>query len=242
MKAPRSGALLLAFFVSSAPLAAAAEPVPSFPDYLAPDAVDHRPLIPVAPDETTFTAEVDHDLAQQFARHRTPDHVALGKYYEWLTVFKMLAPVLGDWATAENLPVTAKVFEQIRKAGRPAIEAAKSSWNRQRPYVFNPQLEPSVARPHNTSYPSGHSADSMIYAIMLTELFPEHAEDWRQQAALVRWSRLVAGAHYPNDVVAGRKLGEAIGRAMLKSPKLQADLELVRTELRAALAAQKKAA
>lgn len=232
-------ALLL---LAALPLGRAAETVPSFPDYLAIDAIDYRAVVPPAPDETSFTAQVDQELAAQFATHRTPEQVALGKYYERLSVFKMLAPVLGDWATAETLPRTAVIFEQIRRAGRPAIEAAKQAWNRQRPFDFNPRIQPAVERPHNTSYPSGHSADSAIYAVVLAEIFPEHAADWQQQAALVRWSRLVAGAHYPNDIVAGRLLGEFIGRTMLKSPKLQADLEEVRRELRAAVAAQKKAA
>ena len=223
--------------------ACAAEPVPSWPDYLAVDAVDYAKIVPVAVDEASFDAQADHEMALQLAAHRTAEQAALGKYFERLTVFKMLAPVLGDWATEENLPVTARVFEQIRKAGRPAIEGAKSSWNRRRPFErFPDQISPAVERPHNTSYPSGHAGDSMIYVVMLTELLPEHAAAWHGQAALVRWSRLVAGAHFPRDVVAGKILGEAIGREMLKSPKLRADLELVRAELRAALAAHRKAA
>lgn len=234
-------ALLASVLVAVA--ACAADSVPSWPDYLAIDAIDYSKVIPQAVDESSFDAAADHEIAQQLAAHRTPEQAALGKRFERLTVFQMLQPVLGDWATAENLPVTARIFEQIRKAGRPAIEAAKASWNRRRPFERFPEtITPAVERPHNTSYPSGHAGDSMIYVVVLTELFPEHAAAWREQAALVRWSRLVAGAHYPRDVVAGKILGEAIGREMLKSPNLQADLELVRAELRAALAAQKKAA
>lgn len=212
----------------------AAEPGPSWPDYLAPDAIDYAQVIPPAVDESSFDAAADHELALQFAAHRTADQAVLAKRYERLTVFQLLAPVLGDWATAKNLPVTARIFEQIRQAGRPAIEAAKSAWNRRRPFErFPDAISPAVERPHNTSYPSGHAADSMIYVVVLTELFPEHAAAWREQAALVRWSRLVGGAHYPRDVVAGKILGEVIGREMLKSPQLRADLELVRAELRA---------
>ncbi len=240
----RSVLVALAFaLVGPAALAASSAPVPSWPEYLAPDAIDYAQIIPQAVDENSFDAAADHELALQLAAHRTPEQAALAKRYERLTIFQMLQPVLGEWATAQNLPVTARVFEQIRKAGRPAIEAAKSSWNRRRPFErFPDTITPAVERPHNTSYPSGHAADAMFYVVILTELFPEHAAAWREQAALVRWSRLVAGAHYPRDVVAGKILGEAIGREMLKSPQLQADLELVRAELRAALAAHRQAA
>ena len=213
----------------------AAEPVPSFPDYLAVDAVDYRAIIPPPPVEGSFQLRVDEESVLAYARERTPAQVQLAKRYETLSVFLLLQPVLGDWATADALPVTAKVFEQVRRAGRPAIESAKASWNRRRPYDrFPDRIEPAVAKPHNTSYPSGHSADSAIYAAVLTEIFPEHATAWQEQAARVRWSRLVGGAHYPSDVVAGQLLGAAIAREMLRSPRLKQDLDAVRAELQSA--------
>lgn len=217
--------------------AAAPAEVPSYPAYLAPDAIDYRAAIPPMPAADSFASAVDDEIAAALARARTPEQVALAKHYETLNAFLLLQPVLGEWATAENLPVTAKFMEQVRRAGRPAIEGAKSLWNRRRPYERLPGIEPAVGRPHNTSYPSGHSADSAIYVAVLTVLFPEHAAEWELQAARVRWSRLAAGVHYPSDVVAGLQLGRIIAREMLKSPQLQHDLEAVRSELRAALAA-----
>jgi hypothetical protein len=230
----RLAALLLPFALLVAAPALRAAEVPSFPAYLAVDAVDYRSIIPPAPDESSFAARVDHEMALAFARERTPEQTRLAKHYETLNVFLLLQPVLGEWATAENLPVTAKTFEQIRRAGRPAIEGAKAAWNRLRPYQQFPQIECAVAHPHNTSYPSGHAADSAIYAAVLAVLLPEHANAWQEQAARVRWSRLVAGAHFPSDVAAGQLLGAAIAREMLKSPRLQQDLDAVRTELQAA--------
>ncbi len=226
--------LSLACVVASGALRAA-ETVPSFPAYLAVDAVDYRAVIPPPPAEESFQLRVDEECVLAFARERTPEQAALAKRYEILNVFLLLQPVLGDWATAERLPLTAKIFEQVRRAGRPAIEAAKASWNRRRPYDrFPDRIAPAVAKPHNTSYPSGHSADAALYAAALTEIFPEHAAAWQEQAARVRWSRLVGGAHYPSDVVAGQLLGAAIGRAMLQSPRLKQDLDAARAEIQAA--------
>jgi acid phosphatase (class A) len=76
--------------------------------------------------------------------------------------------------------------------------------------------------------------------VILSAALPEHAADWQRQAMLVRWSRIVGGAHYPSDTVAGEILGEALGRAMLQSPKLQQALEEIRAEI--ASCQQKKAA
>lgn len=241
MRHPRLIPLVLVALALAADVGAA-EGTPNFPEYLAPDAVDFTTIIPPAPDEMSFAARAEQDLVRQVARHRTAEQARLAQHFARLDVFKMLAPVIGDWASANTLPRTAVVFEQIRRAGRPAIEAAKNAWNRDRPYVLNPGIEPAVERPRNTSYPSGHSADAMIYASMLIELFPELAADWQQQAALVSWSRLVGGVHYPSDLLAGKLLGAAIARELLKSPAVLRDLEDVRHEIRTALAARQPAA
>ena len=204
-------------------------------DFLAANAVDFKALLTPPPAEDSIPAQGEHELAIALDAHRTPEQDALAKYYEHFNVFEMLAPVLGDWCTAQNLPRTAAIFQQAYAESRPIIDAAKANWDRSRPYVYNPALHPAVDRPANTSYPSGHGYGSALFAVLLTAVLPEHAADWQQQAALVRWSRLVGGAHYPSDVVAGKILGEAVGREMLKSPKLQQALEEVRAELAAHL-------
>ena len=61
-----------------------------------------------------------------------------------------------------------------------------------------------------------------------------------KQAALVRWSRVIGGAHYPSDVAAGKILGEIVARELLKSPKMQQALAEIRAEIYAHL--RKKAA
>ena len=213
----------------------AADPAPVTHDYLAPNAVDYQALLTPPPAEDSIAAQGEHDLAIALDAHRTPEQAALAKYYEEFDVFTMLAPVLGEWCNAQNLPRTAAVFQQAYAESRPVIVAAKASWNRPRPFIYNPALTPAVGRPANTSYPSGHGYASAVFAVLLTAALPDHAADWQKQAALVRWSRLVGGAHYPSDVIAGKILGEAVGREMLKSPKLQQALEEVRAELAARL-------
>jgi len=224
--------LPILFAVLAATLPAAA---PATHDFLAADAVNGTTLLPPPPDEASVIGQGEHEVAADLALHRTPDQAALAKYYDSFDVFKLLAPVLGTAATAQNLPRTAAFFKQVRAEARPAVNAAKDAFNRRRPYVFNPALEPAVAKSDGNSYPSGHASESALYAVLLAAILPEHAADWEQQAALVRWSRLVGGAHYPSDVMAGKLLGETIGQAMLKSPKLQQAIDEVRAELTAVL-------
>jgi acid phosphatase (class A) len=230
---PCLAALVVAVSASTAELAPG-------PDFIAPHAVDFRPLVPPPPEPDSIAARGEQELLRYLQDARTPDQVALARQYETMTVFALLAPVLGKWCTPENLPRTAAVFQQAYDETRPAIIAAKSNWERKRPYILDPALAPVVSRPDNTSYPSGHAYGSAIFAVLLAAALPEHAADWSRQAALVRWSRLVAGVHYPSDVAAGRIFGEAIAREMLKSPRLQKALGEVRAELKAYR--QKKAA
>ena len=232
---PLKLSVAISFFAALAFVALAKEADPVTHDFLAPNAVDYQAVLTPPPAEDSIPAQGEHELAVELDAHRTPEQAAFAKSYEKLDVFKLLAPVLGDWCTAENLPRTAALFRQARAESRPVVEAAKAGWNRSRPYNFNPALTPAVEKPHNTSYPSGHGYDSALYAVLLTAALPDHAADWQKQAALVRWSRLVGGAHYPSDVVAGKILGEAVGREMLKSPKLQQALDEVRAELAARL-------
>ena len=200
-------------------------------DFLAPAAVDFHVLLTPPPAADSIAARGEQELMRHLQAIRTPEQAALAKYYEPLDVFRMLAPVLGEWCTAENLPRIAAIFRQVHNEARPTINETKAAWNRSRPYIFDSTLQPAVERPNNTSYPSGHSTESAMYAMILSAALPEHAADWQHQAMLVRWSRIIGGAHYPSDTIAGQILGEALARAMLQSPKLQQALEEVRAEI-----------
>ena len=229
--------LALGLLAATAALAVGAAPPPTH-DFIAENAVDFHALLTPPPAPDSIAARGEQELMRNLQAVRTPDEAKLAKYYEKLDVFHLLAPVLGEACTKANLPKTAALFEHVRLEGRPTVEAAKASWDRTRPYLFDPSLQPVVERPANTSYPSGHSYDSAIYAALLTYVLPEHAADWRKQAALVRWSRVIGGAHYPSDTIAGQLLGEAVGRKMLESPRLRAALDEVRAELQAVLLKQ----
>jgi len=218
---------LAGLVVLCAPAAAA----PATHDYLAAGSIDYHKLIPPPPPDDSVPGRADEEIAVQLDAHRTPEQATLAKHYEKFSVFIFLQDVLGADCNAQNLPRTAAFFKQALAESRSIVDDAKSEWNRKRPYVFNPALHPAVDKPDNASYPSGHAYSSSLDAALLAAVLPERADDWMKAASLVRWSRLVGGAHYPNDVVAGQILGEAVAREMLKSPKLQQALAEVRGEL-----------
>lgn len=69
-----------------------------------------------------------------------------------------------------------------------------------------------VGMPSSTSFPSGHSAAAFAFATGVGHALPSAAIPLRALAALVAYSRVHTGVHYPGDVVAGALLGTAVAQ------------------------------
>lgn len=71
-----------------------------------------------------------------------------------------------------------------------------------------------VEMPGSSSFPSGHSASAYAFSHAVGARIPMLALPLEALAALVAYSRVHTGVHYPGDVVAGVLLGSACGRAV----------------------------
>ena len=69
-----------------------------------------------------------------------------------------------------------------------------------------------VRMPSSTSFPSGHSAAAFAFATGVGHVLPPAAIPLRALAALVAYSRVHTGVHYPGDVVAGALIGTALAQ------------------------------
>ena len=83
--------------------------------------------------------------------------------------------------------------------------------NRTRPYDAIEELRLIAKKPHDSSFPSGHSNASFAVACAITWCLTKKRK-WVGViliviAALIAFSRLYVGAHYPTDVIAGGFLG-----------------------------------
>lgn len=93
-----------------------------------------------------------------------------------------------------------------------AAELVKPAVDRLRPCFALPEVRLLLPRQaHSPSFPSNHAANAFAAAVTLFA--------WRRGAgwtalilaALIAWSRVHVGVHYPSDIGAGAVLGAGIG-------------------------------
>ena len=89
---------------------------------------------------------------------------------------------------------------------------------RTRPYELIQGLEILVSRPHDFSFPSGHSAKSLTCAWAIFRLAPrKYGVPALVLAVLIALSRLYVGVHYPTDVLAGAAIGILLSEIALRA-------------------------
>lgn len=198
--------------------------------YIASGEIDLRALLadPPADDSPATRAEIEELLKLQAAR--TPEQLAQPEVVNPLTVY-LFAPVLGTNFTAATLPVTDKLLARVGAQTSAVSARSKKLWKRARPFRTDARIQPVGRKPVDASYPSGHATRAFAWAVVLGELFPAKKEELLARAKEIGQSRLIVGVHYPSDVAAGTKLGQAIGAKIIASAVFQKDAEAARQEI-----------
>src|SRR5271170_460696 len=199
--------------------------------FLQPDAVDVKTLLTAPPlaDSLQTKAEIMYMLHLQ--NGRTAAQVRRAQSESDLSPFAF-SSVLGSWFNSSNLPYTTKLLYQAGNDAGVICLVAKDYFHRERPYVLDPRIiKPCVQlTPAPWSYPSGHTTQAMVWAIVLSDLFPEDRKALMARANQIGNDRIMCGAHYPSDVAAGSLLGQAIAQKLLANPALDAALQKARQE------------
>lgn len=96
---------------------------------------------------------------------------------------------------------------------------AKRLARRPRPPRAEPGRFPRryVSMPRSASFPSGHTASAVAFAVAVGKVLPATAAPLGAIAALVGYSRVHTGVHYPGDVAGGAVLGAASAALVLKA-------------------------
>lgn len=142
----------------------------------------------------------------------------------WLAVGIALTVLRRNFAPFIFVAATALLSNLI-------VTGIKYAVGRDRPPAVILDPEPLMEVPTTSSFPSGHAATSFACAVVLSRIAPRLTIPLFVLAALIAFSRVYVGVHYPFDVLAGSLLGVALGLTVATAlPRL---LEALRRSLRA---------
>ncbi len=199
-----------------------------------PDAATLLPPPPL-PDSAEQAADMDE---VRIVYHAASDADKQAAYAEKkFSVFNFTEAV-GPFFIAANLPKTAAFFEKVQLDAETVTDLGKDYFHRPRPFttdtnLANGKLEKSF------SYPSGHSTEAMVLALVLADAVPDQRDAILAHARLMGWHRVQIARHYPTDIYAGRVLAQAIVKQLKKDDEFREDLALVTKEIEAVRAAAK---
>ena len=91
----------------------------------------------------------------------------------------------------------------------------KYAVQRDRPPTIILDPEPLMEVPTTSSFPSGHTSTGFACAYVISRVAPRLTVFVYVLAALIGFSRIYVGVHYPLDVLAGAVLGVVVAKALL---------------------------
>ncbi len=142
------------------------------------------------------------------------------------------ACALGASLTPESAPALSRLLD--RAGTSLLVNPVKQYYRVPRPYIGNDEPICEARTDHlagNGDYPSGHTANGWMEALILAELAPDRATELLARGRAFGESRLVCGAHSLSAVQAGWMSGAAATAVLHGSPEFRADLEAARAEL-----------
>ena len=148
------------------------------------------------------------------------------------------------FSCALNAPITEQdtphLYTLLRRtlldAGHSTVET-KKHYQRLRPFLVNKapvctdRDRDGLAK--SGSYPSGHNAAGMAWALLLAEISPQQADAILARGQAFGTSRIVCNVHWHSDTLQGRFLGAYTVARLHADPAFRTDLEAAKAELEA---------
>jgi acid phosphatase (class A) len=192
-------------------------------------------LLPPPADGSEESIAELHEL-QAIEAARTPEQTqhAADDYHRTLERF-----LAGMSITLPGKPAVAlALFKCIGEAAEQTVYAAKTKFNRTRPYKYpnnGLHILKTATADDTPSYPSGHATYGTVVGLVLAAMLPEKKPEIMQRIEDFGMSRLVSGVHFRSDVYAGEIAGAAIAAAYFKDAAFRDAFAKAKDDLRKAL-------
>lgn len=196
------------------------------PKYLPEGGIDGAELIGAPPAVGSPEFETQVAIVLWLQQTRTPEQV---EFVNTSLNLNRFAPVVGDELLDVDGVVLRQTIAEIIKEVRNDYSPYKDLYDIPRPFVANKNVITTKAEVNSVgSYPSGHATRAVVYARVLGEVFPDKKDELMELALQIGYGRAIAGVHYPMDVVAGQKLGNAYGDAIINSNAFKQAMSIIR--------------
>ena len=184
------------------------------------DITRYRPGPPPAYDSPEFVAALEE--VRRISDGRTEDERRISEF--WADGTGTYTPP-GHWNAIACQLIADRGLSELESARTLAVlnialmDAGISCWDAKyhywllRPWMADPGITTSVARPPFPSYTSGHSSFSGAASAVLGCIFPDEKDEIAAMAEEAAASRLYGGIHYRFDNDQGLESGRMIGRA-----------------------------
>ena len=224
-----SRSLFLAAIFSLAGLVASAQ---TNLNYLAPHKPEAATLLAPPPLLDSAEQGADMDEVRTVYHAAKSNDLAVAYSEKKFSIFNF-TPTVGLFFTATNLPKTAAFFEKVQLDAETVTDLGKNYFKRPRPFSTDPSLANGKLE-KSFSYPSGHSTESMVLALVLADLLPEKHDAILAHGRLMGWHRVQIARHYPTDIYAGRVLAQAIVKQLKKNDAFEKEFNETKAEMTAA--------
>jgi undecaprenyl-diphosphatase len=138
---------------------------------------------------------------------------AANRSFLWVAIASVLAAVGGR----RGRQAAARGLASIAATSALVNFALKGVHRRERPAREGGGTTGAVRMPTSSSFPSGHSASAFAFASAVGLEIPVLALPLRLLAAVVAYSRVHCGVHYPSDVVVGSLVGTVTGQIVVRA-------------------------
>lgn len=219
-----TGAMMMAVLALAA---AGATTQPSV--YVQPGDVDWQSLLAGPPAAGSAKNRAELAMLMHLQYRRTAEDVSRCRSEAHLTT-DAFCTVLGDDFNIEHTPQLVMLLDQLQIDTNRINGYPKRHYKRIRPFLQDPAIHPCIPEPLGYCYPSGDAAVARVWGRILANLFPEKRKALLERANQIGHDRAVAGVHFPSDVAAAQKLGDAIANKLLDDDTFKAILEQVRQQ------------